>query len=77
LNRGFAGPFMRLKFLPPLMPTLVAKPPEGDGHDLRDMALEDRREILVGMIPAGGRIQFRKLFRATQSRSSICLTKPA
>nr|WP_292450173.1 hypothetical protein [Mesorhizobium sp.] len=29
-----------------------------DGHDLRDMQLEDRREILQVMIPAGGRIQF-------------------
>jgi ATP-dependent DNA ligase len=29
-----------------------------NGHDLRDMPLEDRRQILVGMIPTGGRIQF-------------------
>ncbi|MGX8010110.1 ATP-dependent DNA ligase [Mesorhizobium sp. ORM8.1] len=29
-----------------------------NGHDLRDMPLEDRREILTEMIPAGGRIQF-------------------
>jgi bifunctional non-homologous end joining protein LigD len=29
-----------------------------NGHDLRDMALEDRREILAEMIPEGGRIQF-------------------
>lgn len=29
-----------------------------NGHDLRDMALEDRREILAEMIPGGGRIQF-------------------
>jgi bifunctional non-homologous end joining protein LigD len=29
-----------------------------NGHDLRDMALVDRREILACMIPAGGRIQF-------------------
>ncbi|RJT28648.1 ATP-dependent DNA ligase [Mesorhizobium waimense] len=29
-----------------------------NGHDLRDMALEDRREILVSMISTGGRIQF-------------------
>ncbi|RWI14446.1 MAG: ATP-dependent DNA ligase [Mesorhizobium sp.] len=29
-----------------------------NGHDLRDLPLEDRREILVGMIPTGGRIQF-------------------
>ncbi|SJM33026.1 conserved hypothetical protein [Mesorhizobium delmotii] len=29
-----------------------------NGHDLRDMSLEDRREILQAMIPAGGRIQF-------------------
>ncbi|SIT53177.1 hypothetical protein BQ8794_100068 [Mesorhizobium prunaredense] len=29
-----------------------------NGHDLRDMPLEDRREILAGMIDPGSRIQF-------------------
>jgi bifunctional non-homologous end joining protein LigD len=29
-----------------------------NGHDLRDMPLEDRRDILQALIPAGGRIQF-------------------
>lgn len=29
-----------------------------NGHDLRDMLLEDRRDILQAMIPTGGRIQF-------------------
>ncbi|RWC69584.1 MAG: ATP-dependent DNA ligase [Mesorhizobium sp.] len=29
-----------------------------NGHDLRDMALKDRREVLQALIPAGGRIQF-------------------
>lgn len=29
-----------------------------NGHDLRDMPLKDRREILQAMIPAGGHIQF-------------------
>ncbi|TGQ70998.1 ATP-dependent DNA ligase [Mesorhizobium sp. M00.F.Ca.ET.186.01.1.1] len=29
-----------------------------NGHDLRDMALEERREILAGMIEPGRRIQF-------------------
>ncbi|ESY64354.1 hypothetical protein X743_31290 [Mesorhizobium sp. LNHC252B00] len=29
-----------------------------NGHDLRDMALEERREILVSMIEPGGSIQF-------------------
>ncbi|OWK21304.1 hypothetical protein [Mesorhizobium amorphae] len=29
-----------------------------NGFDLRDMPLEDRREILAEMIPEGGRIQF-------------------
>lgn len=29
-----------------------------NGHDLRDMPLKDRREILQALIPAGGRIQF-------------------
>ncbi|RWC29973.1 MAG: ATP-dependent DNA ligase [Mesorhizobium sp.] len=29
-----------------------------NGHDLRDMALDERREILAGMVEPGGRIQF-------------------
>jgi len=29
-----------------------------NGHDLRDMPLEDRREILAALIPDGSRIQF-------------------
>jgi len=29
-----------------------------NGHDLRDMALKDRREILQALIPSGGHIQF-------------------
>jgi ATP-dependent DNA ligase len=29
-----------------------------NGHDLRDMALEERREILASMIEPGSRIQF-------------------
>ncbi|WP_441338636.1 ATP-dependent DNA ligase [Mesorhizobium onobrychidis] len=29
-----------------------------NGHDLRDMALEDRREILTGLIGSDSRIQF-------------------
>lgn len=29
-----------------------------NGHDLRDMTLKDRREVLEALIPAGGRIQF-------------------
>ncbi|CDX36899.1 hypothetical protein MPLA_1870017 [Mesorhizobium sp. ORS 3359] len=29
-----------------------------NGHDLRDMALKDRREVLQALIPAGGHIQF-------------------
>ncbi|TJW04798.1 MAG: ATP-dependent DNA ligase [Mesorhizobium sp.] len=29
-----------------------------NGHDLRDMPLEDRREILEALVPAGKRIQF-------------------
>lgn len=29
-----------------------------NGHDLRDMALEERREILESVIPANIRIQF-------------------
>ncbi|TPK72360.1 ATP-dependent DNA ligase [Mesorhizobium sp. B2-3-14] len=29
-----------------------------NGHDLRDMPVEDRRDILQALIPTGGRIQF-------------------
>lgn len=29
-----------------------------NGHDLRDMALEERRKILASMIEPGGRVQF-------------------
>ena len=36
-----------------------------NGHDLRDMALKDRREILQAMIPAGGRIQFSEALPGT------------
>ncbi|TPI64261.1 ATP-dependent DNA ligase [Mesorhizobium sp. B3-1-3] len=36
-----------------------------NGHDLRDMPLEDRREILHEMIPAGGRIQFSEALPGT------------
>ncbi|WP_318011242.1 MULTISPECIES: ATP-dependent DNA ligase [unclassified Mesorhizobium] len=36
-----------------------------NGHDLRDMPLEDRREILREMIPAGSRIQFSEALPGT------------
>ncbi|WP_027036491.1 RNA ligase family protein [Mesorhizobium ciceri] len=36
-----------------------------NGHDLRNMPLEDRREILQGMIEAGGRIQFSEAMPGT------------
>lgn len=36
-----------------------------NGHDLRNMPLEDRREILHGMIGAGGRIQFSEAMPGT------------
>ncbi|WP_245340631.1 hypothetical protein [Mesorhizobium sp. WSM4313] len=36
-----------------------------NGYDLRDMPLEDRREILHEMIPAGGRIQFSEVLPGT------------
>ncbi|TPM59177.1 ATP-dependent DNA ligase [Mesorhizobium sp. B2-2-4] len=36
-----------------------------NGHDLRDMPVEDRREILHAMIPAGGRIQFSEALPGT------------
>ena len=32
-----------------------------NGHDLRDMPLEDRRDILQAMIPAEGRTQFSQV----------------
>ncbi|PBB67401.1 ATP-dependent DNA ligase [Mesorhizobium sp. WSM4312] len=36
-----------------------------NGHDLRDMPLEDRRDVLRAMIPAGGRIQFSEALPGT------------
>ena len=36
-----------------------------NGHDLRRMALEDRREILHKMVPTGGRIQFSEAMPGT------------
>jgi ATP-dependent DNA ligase len=36
-----------------------------NGHDLRAMPLADRREILQGMIPEGGRIQFSEALPGT------------
>lgn len=36
-----------------------------NGHDLRDMALKDRREVLQALIPAGGRIQFSEALPGT------------
>jgi ATP-dependent DNA ligase len=36
-----------------------------NGHDLRNMPLEDRREILEGMIEAGSRIQFSEAMPGT------------
>ncbi|ESY49034.1 ATP-dependent DNA ligase [Mesorhizobium sp. LNJC372A00] len=36
-----------------------------NGHDLREMPVEDRREILQAMIPAGGRIQFSEALPGT------------
>ncbi|RUX26199.1 ATP-dependent DNA ligase [Mesorhizobium sp. M2A.F.Ca.ET.042.01.1.1] len=34
-------------------------------HDLRDMALKDRREVLQALIPAGGHIQFSEALPGT------------
>ncbi|RWE74243.1 ATP-dependent DNA ligase [Mesorhizobium sp.] len=36
-----------------------------NGHDLRDMALKDRREVLQALIPAGGHIQFSEALPGT------------
>jgi DNA ligase D-like protein (predicted ligase) len=36
-----------------------------NGHDVRDMPLEDRREILAEMIPKGSRIQFSEALPGT------------
>ncbi|CAN7743789.1 hypothetical protein LJR234_006763 [Mesorhizobium amorphae] len=35
-----------------------------NGHDLRDMPLEDRRQILAALIPDCGRIQFSQALPA-------------
>lgn len=36
-----------------------------NGHDLRNMPVEDRRDILRAMVPAGGRIQFSEALPGT------------
>lgn len=36
-----------------------------NGHDVRDMPLKDRREILAALIPTGGRIQFSEALPGT------------
>lgn len=36
-----------------------------NGHDLRDMPLKDRREILQALTPAGGHIQFSEALPGT------------
>ncbi|MGX8014320.1 ATP-dependent DNA ligase (plasmid) [Mesorhizobium sp. ORM8.1] len=36
-----------------------------NGHDLRDMALKDRREVLEALIPSGGHIQFSEALPGT------------
>lgn len=36
-----------------------------NGHNLRDMPLKDRRDILQALIPAGGRIQFSEALPGT------------
>ncbi|RWH73410.1 RNA ligase family protein [Mesorhizobium sp.] len=36
-----------------------------NGHDLRDMPLQDRREVLQALIPAGGHIQFSEALPGT------------
>ncbi|MER8810993.1 ATP-dependent DNA ligase [Mesorhizobium australicum] len=36
-----------------------------NGHDLRDMPVEDRRDILQALIPTGGRIQFSEAMPGT------------
>lgn len=36
-----------------------------NGHDLRDMALKDRRDILQALIPVGGHIQFSEALPGT------------
>ncbi|WP_319023064.1 hypothetical protein [Mesorhizobium sp. B1-1-8] len=40
-----------------------------NGHDLRDMPLEDRRDLLHEMVPADGRIQFSEALPGTGGRS--------
>jgi len=47
-----------------------------NGHDLRDMPLIDRREILQAMIPAGGRIQSSEALTGTGAAVSTWSTRP-
>ncbi len=41
------------------------RPPALNGHDLRNMPVEDRREILQDLIPTGGHIQFSEAMPGT------------
>ncbi|MER8376179.1 hypothetical protein [Mesorhizobium sp. M1406] len=43
-----------------------------NGHDLRDMALEERREILASMIEPGGRVQVQRAAAGEQGHLSPC-----
>ena len=47
-----------------------------NGHDLRDMPLIDRREILQAMIPAGGRIQSSEALTGTGAAVSTWSPRP-
>ncbi|GLR41187.1 hypothetical protein GCM10007880_17030 [Mesorhizobium amorphae] len=47
-----------------------------NGHDLRDMPPEDRREILAEMIPKAGASNSAKLCMAMRRRSSIWSSRP-
>jgi len=46
LNRDFVSQFMQLKFIAPLMPTLVEKPPEG-GNWIHDVKFDGYRSQMV------------------------------
>jgi len=48
-----------------------------NGHDLRDMPLIDRREVLQALIPSGRRIQFSRRYRAPVPLSSTSQIRQA
>ncbi|WP_245331377.1 hypothetical protein [Mesorhizobium sophorae] len=70
------GQCMRLKFVAPLMPTLVEKPPEGDGiHEVKSTATAPRYSIGLSYIRSR-RTRSKKTFIGPSSSSDRWRDRP-